>query len=125
MITAIYLVKIISYNDNSKRKIMSGLKRVEVFLKPTKVDSVIQSIKKMDFETTLYDSKGFGKEKQKVRAGRGAQVVKLGCSTRSTIVTIVDSSKLSELLDTIKKANKGYDNIGVIAISPMDALLHM
>ena len=95
------------------------------FFKPNKVDSVIQSIKNVGFEATIYDSKGFGKEKQKVRAGRGAQVVELGYSTRLTIVTIVDSSKLSELLDAIKKANKGYDNIGVIAISPMDALLHM
>jgi nitrogen regulatory protein PII len=124
VITAIYPFEIISDNDN-KRKITSGLKRVEVFLKPNKVDSVNQSIKNIGFEATLYYSKGFGKEKQKVRAGRGAQVVELGYSTRSTIVTIVDSSKLSELLDAIKKANIGYDNIGVIAISPMDALLHM
>ena len=113
-------------DNNNKGKITSGLKRVEVFLKPNKVDSVIQSIKNIGFEATLYDSKGFGKEKQKVRAGRGAQVVELGYSTQSTIVTIVDSSKLPELLDAIKKANKGSDdNIGVIAISPMDALIHM
>jgi hypothetical protein len=32
-------------SDNNKGKITSGLKRVEVFLKPNKVDSVIQSIK--------------------------------------------------------------------------------
>ncbi|HET9806201.1 MAG TPA: hypothetical protein VFP49_04770 [Nitrososphaeraceae archaeon] len=31
--------------SDNKGKITSGLKRVEVFLKPNKVDSVIQSIK--------------------------------------------------------------------------------
>jgi len=65
--------------DNNKGKITSGLTKVEVFLKPNKpnkLDSVIQSIKNIDFVATLYDSKGFGKEKQKVRADRGgAQVV--------------------------------------------------
>ena len=32
---------------------MSDLKRFEAFLKPNKVDSVIQSIKNMGFEATL------------------------------------------------------------------------
>ena len=57
--------EIISDNDNNKRKIMSGLKRVGVFLKPNKVDSVIQSIKNIGFEATLYDSKVFVKRNKK------------------------------------------------------------
>ena len=44
---------------------MSGLKRVGVFLKPNKVDSVIQSIKNIGFEATLYDSKVFVKRNKK------------------------------------------------------------
>lgn len=45
----------------------------------------------------------------------------LAYSTRRTIVTIVDSDKLEEIVNAVKSAIGG----GVIAISPMDALIHV
>ncbi|MFZ0696266.1 MAG: hypothetical protein WAM88_03910 [Nitrososphaeraceae archaeon] len=46
----------------------------------------------------------------------------LSYSTRRTIVTIIDSKKLEEVVEAIKSASGGG---GIIAISPMDALIHM
>lgn len=40
-------------------------------------DTVISSIKNTGFETTLYDCKGSGKEKQKMKAGGRSQVLEL------------------------------------------------
>lgn len=89
-------------------------------------DTVISSIKNTGFETTLYDCKGSGKEKQKMKAGGRSQVIELGYWTRSISVSIVNWYRLSELLDEIKKTNTySNDKISVITISPMDALMHM
>jgi hypothetical protein len=41
-------------------------------------DTVISSIKNTGFETTFYDCKGGGKEKQKMKAGGRSQVLELG-----------------------------------------------
>jgi nitrogen regulatory protein PII len=78
----------------------------------------------MNLEATLYDSKDFGKEKEKVRVGRGKSEAELSCSTGQTIVTIVDSDKLEEIINTIKKS-AGSGGVGIIVISSMDALIHM
>ena len=66
----------------------------------------------MNLEATLYDSKGFGKEKEKVRVGRGMSEAELSYSTRQTIVTIVDSDKLEEIINTIKKS-AGSGSVGI------------
>jgi hypothetical protein len=57
-----------------------------------------------------------------VRSGRGMSEAQLSYSTRRTVVTIVDSNKLEEVVETIKSASGGR---GVIAISLMAALIHM
>ena len=111
--------------DESKEgKVQAGIKRIEVFLGSGKADAVLSAIRNMNLEATLYDSKGFGKEKEKVRVGRGMSEAELSYSTRQTIVTIVDSDKLEEIINTIKKS-AGSGGVGIIAISPMDALIHM
>ena len=76
----------------------------------------------------MYDSKGFGEQKEKVRVGRGLGEAQLAYSTIRTIVTIIDSGKLEEVVNTIESAVAEITNGGgggVIAISPMDALLHL
>jgi len=50
------------WENNSKIK-YSSIFKLEL------ADTVISSIKEIGFETTLYECKGDGKEKQKVRAG--------------------------------------------------------
>ena len=94
---------------------------MEVFLGSERANDVLAAIKAKGFEATLYDSKGFGEEKGTVRTGRGMSEARLSYSTRRTIVTIIDSKKL-EVVEAIESASGGG---GIIAISPMDALIHM
>ncbi len=114
-------------NDDKKNNVISsGLKRVEIFVRPHRVDYIIKSIKDMGFEATVYESKGFGEAKDQLRSGRGGKLVDLTYSTRSTIVSIVNSDKLQDLLNVIKKASEDKgEHVGVIGISPMDALIHL
>jgi nitrogen regulatory protein PII len=108
--------------QESGKRIQAGLKRVEVFLGSERANDVLAAIKDKGFEATSYDSKGFGEEKGTVRTGRGTGEAQLSYSTRRTIVTIVDSNKLEEVVEAIKSASGGG---GIIAISPMDAIIHM
>lgn len=116
----------IAPNEKSENIISSGLKRVEIFVRPHRVDYIIKSIKELGFEATVYDSKGYGEAKDQLRSGRGGKLVDLTYSTRSTIVSIVDSEKLQDLLNAIKKVSESKgEHVGVIGISPMDALVHL
>jgi nitrogen regulatory protein PII len=113
--------EVISSEKKQEGKIQAGLKRVEVFASAEKAGDVLAAIKEKGFEATQYDSKGYGEQKEKVRTGRGMGEAQLAYSTRRTIVTIVDSDKLEEIVNAVKSAIGG----GVIAISPMDALIHV
>jgi nitrogen regulatory protein PII len=80
------------------------LKRVEVFASSEKAAEVLAAIKDKGFEATLYDSKGYGEQKDRVRSGRGTSEAQLAYSTRRTIVTIVDSDKLEDVVNTVKSS---------------------
>jgi len=105
----------------SKKTIQAGLKRIEVFANSQRAAEVLAAIKEKGFEATSYDSKGYGEQRDKVRTGRGIGEASLSYSTRRTIVTIIDSDKLEEVVNAVKSSIGG----GVIAISPMDALIHV
>jgi nitrogen regulatory protein PII len=114
--------EVVRDTNKAEGKIKAGLKRVEVFVSSGNADAVLSAIKDKGFDATLYDSKGYGEQKDKVRSARGMSETQLAYSTRRTIVTIIDSDKLEEIVNVIKSAGGGG---GVIAISPMDALIHM
>lgn len=100
-------------------------KRVEVFASPEKAVMVLAALKKLNLEATLYDSKGYGKERQLVTGGgRGASGIELP-STRHTVMTIVDSDRLKEVLAAIKATTTKYRPGGVIAVSSIDDLVYM
>jgi hypothetical protein len=63
----------------------------------------------------LWRTKGQGKNWK--RMGKS----QLSYSTRRTILTIVDSDKLEEIVNAVKSSIDG----GLMAISPMDALIHI
>jgi len=113
--------EVISNEKKQEGKIQAGLKRVEVFASAEKASDVLAAIKEKGFEDTQYDSKGSGEQQQKVTTGRGMGEAQLAYSTRRTIVTIVDSDKLEKIVNAVKSAIGG----GLIAISPMDALIHV
>ncbi len=56
--------------EKEAQKREGGKKRVEVFVNPEKAVLVLSAIKKMNLEATLYDSRGYGKERHMI-TGRG------------------------------------------------------
>jgi nitrogen regulatory protein PII len=48
--------------------------------------------------------------------------MKMRYSTRSTIVTVVEESKLKEVIDIIKESGSKSTSSGVIIVSPVDAI---
>jgi len=102
-----------------------GKKRVEVFVNPEKAVLVLSAIKKMNLEATLYDSRGYGKERQVITGGgRGTGKIELP-STRHTVMTIVDSHRLKDVISAIKATSSKDRPGGVIAVSPIEDLVNM
>jgi nitrogen regulatory protein PII len=112
--------------DKDRNKIKAGLKKIEIFASPEQVDEIISEIEKLNLEATLYDSHGYGQSKQKIRSGKaGGQTATISAS-RKTIVTIADSNILEDLVKKLKHINdKSEKKIGVIAIQPVDTLVHL
>ena len=111
--------------EAQKRQSEGGKKRVEVFVSPEKAALVLSAIKKMNLEATLYDSRGYGKERQMITGGgRGTGKIELP-STRHTVMTIIDSHRLKDLVDAIKATTSKDRPGGVIAVSHIEDLVNM
>ncbi len=59
-----------SQKPSSKSKTTSSMKRLAVLLKPENVDSITSTLRGLGLESTIYDVKGSGKEKERVSTGR-------------------------------------------------------
>lgn len=111
--------------EKEAQKPVGGKKRVEVFVNPEKAVLVLAAIKKMNLEATLYDSRGYGKERQMITGGgRGTSKIELP-STRHTVMTIVDSHRLKDVISAIKATSSKDRPGGVIAVSPIEDLVNM
>ena len=109
-----------------ENKIKAGLKKIEIFASPEQVDEIISGIESLNLEATLYDSRGYGQSKQKIRSGKAGGQTATISSNRKTIVTIAQSDILEELIQKLKHVNdKSEKKIGVISIQPVDTLLHL
>lgn len=94
-------------------------------MSPEKAAMVLSAFKKLKLEATLYDSRGYGKERQMLTGGgRGTGTIELP-STRHTIMTIVDSHQLKDVLSAIKATTSKDRPGGVIAISHVEDLVYM
>jgi nitrogen regulatory protein PII len=60
-----------SQKPSSESKTSSSMKRLAVLLKPENVDSITSTLRGLGLESTIYDVKGSGKEKERVTSGRG------------------------------------------------------
>lgn len=98
---------------------MTTMKRLAVLVKVEKVDAIIANLREIDQESTVYDVKSAGKERDKARSGRGTKVMDLAYVPRKIIATIVESEKIPEVSEAIKKA-MGEGSKGVMIISPVD-----
>ena len=120
------LVKSEKKGKQKSKKVKAGLKKVEIYVSPAQVNDVVIALEELKLEATLYDSQGFGKSKQILKAGKSGGQSTVVPSSRKTIVTIAESSILEDLLKKIKHINdKSEKKIGIISIQPVDALVHL
>jgi nitrogen regulatory protein P-II 1 len=76
----------------------TGKKRIEAFI-------ISEKIEALNLQATFYESRGMGKgEKEMVRSGRGTGTIKMPCSNRRTVVTIVEDSKVQQTIVAIRES---------------------
>ena len=113
-------------SEEKDKKILAGLKKIEIYVSPSQVNDVILALEELKLEATLYNSQGFGQSKQLLRAGKSGGQNRILPSDRRTIVTIAESSEIEYLVEKIKHINDKNDKkIGILSIQPVDALVHL
>jgi nitrogen regulatory protein PII len=115
----------VTYSEGvgSKSK-TSSMKRLAVLLKPENVDSITSTLRALGLESTIYDVKGSGKEKERVSSGRGMGTVDLQYTTRKVVATVVKSDSVNDIVDRMKKALGGGSG-AVVMISSVDDLVRL
>ncbi len=113
-----------SQTPSSKSKTSSSMKRLAVLLKPENADSITSTLRGLGLESTIYDVKGSGKEKERVSTGRGVSTSDLSYTTRRVVATIVKSNDVDDIIDRMKKALGGGSG-AVVMISSVDDLVRL
>ena len=96
-----------SQKPSSESKTSSSMKRLAVLLKPENVDSITSTLRGLGLESTIYDVKGSGKEKERVTSGRGGGTIDLQYTTRRLVATVVKSDDVEDIIVRMKKALGG------------------
>ena len=110
----------VAYSEKPSEK-SKNMKRLAFIVKPENLDDVILSLKEMGLESTIYDVRRAGKDKERVTSGRGSGTSDLGYATRKIVATVVSSDHVNEILDRIKKTLDG--DKAVVMISAVDDLV--
>jgi nitrogen regulatory protein PII len=113
-----------SQKPSSKAKTSSSMKRLAVVLKPENVDSITSTLRGLGLESTIYDVKGSGKEKERVTSGRGGGTIDLQYTTRRLVATVVKSDDVEDIIDRMKKA-LGGESGAVVMMQPVDDLVRL
>jgi nitrogen regulatory protein PII len=113
-----------SQKPSSKSKTTSSMKRLAVVLKPEKVDSITSILRGLGLESTIYDVKGSGKEKERVTSGRGMGTIDLQYTTRKVVATVVNSDNVEDIIDRMKKSLGGGSG-AVVMIQAVDDLVRL
>ena len=115
----------VTYSESAGSKSKtSSMKRLAVLLKPENVDSITSTLRGLGLESTIYDVKGSGKEKERVSSGRGMGTVDLQYTTRKVVATVVKSDSVNDIVDRMKKALGGGSG-AVVMISSVDDLVRL
>lgn len=116
----------VTYSESvgSSKSKTSSMKRLAVLLKPENVDSITSTLRELGLESTIYDVKGSGKEKERVSSGRGMGTVDLQYTTRKVVATVVKSDNVNDIIDRMKKALGGGSG-AVVMISSVDDLVRL
>ena len=113
-----------SQKPSSESKTSSSMKRLAVVLKPENVDSITSTLRGLGLESTIYDVKGSGKEKERVTSGRGGGTIDLQYTTRRLVATVVKSEDVEDIIDRMKKALGGGSG-AVVVMQPVDDLVRL
>ena len=113
-----------SQKPSSKSKTSSSMKRLAVLLKPENVDSITSTLRGLGLESTIYDVKGSGKEKERVTSGRGGGTIDRQYTTRRLVATVVKSDDVEDIIDRMKKA-LGVESGAVVMMQPVDDLVRL
>jgi nitrogen regulatory protein PII len=113
-----------SQKPSSESKTSSSMKRLAVVLKPENVDSITSTLRGLGLESTIYDVKGSGKEKERVTSGRGGGTIDLQYTTRRLVATVVRSDDVEDIIDRMKKA-LGVGSGAVVMMQPVDDLVRL
>ena len=113
-----------SQKPTSKSKTSSSMKRLAVLLKPENADSIISTLRGLGLESTIYDVKGSGKEKERVTSGRGGGTIDRQYTTRRLVATVVKSDDVEDIIDRMKKALGGGSG-AVVMMQPVDDLVRL
>lgn len=113
-----------SQKPSSKTKTSSSMKRLAVLLKPENVDSITSTLRSLGLESTIYEVKGSGKEKERVSTGRGVSTSDLSYTTRRVVATVVKSDNVDDIIDRMKKALGGGSG-AVVMIQAVDDLVRL
>jgi nitrogen regulatory protein PII len=113
-----------SQKPSSESKTSSSMKRLAVVLKPENVDSITSALRGLGLESTIYDVKGSGKEKERVSSGRGGGTIDLQYTTRKLVATVVKSDDVEDIIDRMKKALGGGSG-AVVMMQPVDDLVRL
>ena len=113
-----------SQKPSSESKTSSSMKRLAVVLKPENVDSITSTLRGLGLESTIYDVKGSGKEKERVTSGRGGGTIDLQYTTRRLVATVVRSDDVEDIIDRMKKA-LGGESGAVVMMQPVDDLVRL
>jgi nitrogen regulatory protein PII len=100
------------------------MKRLAVLLKPENVDSITSTLRGLGLESTIYDVKGSGKEKERVSTGRGVSTSDLSYTTRRVVATVVNSDNVDDIIDKMKKVLGGGSG-AVVMMQPVDDLVRL
>jgi len=110
----------VTYSEKPSKKSKS-MKRLAIIVKPENVDEIISSLKAMGLESTIYDVKRAGKEKERVTTSRGMGTMDVAYTTRKVIATVVNSDDAEEVMGRMKKSLSGEK--AVVMISSVDDLV--
>lgn len=113
----------VTYSEKPSKK-SKNMKRLAVLLKPENVDSIIAELKAGGLESTVYDVKGAGKDKERVSSGRGVGTVELAYTTRKVVATVLNSDDVEDAIARMKKA-LGGESGAVVVITPVDDLVRL
>ena len=113
-----------SQKQSRESKTSSSMKRLAVLLKPENVNSITSTLKGLGLESTIYDVKGSGKEKERVSTGRGVSTSDVSYTTRRIVATVVKSDDVEDIIDRMKKALGGGSG-AVVMMQPVDDLVRL